>query len=48
MRFADIVVLLAAVVAVGGLGWFFFGPRKASTAELSDGVQRVQVRESTE
>ena len=44
MSVADVVVLLAAVIAVGGLGWYFFGPRKSSTAELSGGVQRVQVR----
>lgn len=43
MNVADVVVLLAAVIAVAGLGWFFFGPRKASTAAMADGVQRVQV-----
>src|SRR2546421_418835 len=26
-----------------GLGWFFFGPRKARTAELAGGVQRATV-----
>src|SRR5204863_5855090 len=38
------VVLIVAVAGIGGLGWLFFGPRKASAALLSDGVQRVRVR----
>jgi hypothetical protein len=29
MNAADISVLLAAAAAIGGLGWFFFGPRRA-------------------
>src|SRR5215472_13478308 len=37
------VVALAAVAAIAGLGWFFFGPRKARTAELAGGVQRLEV-----
>jgi P-type Cu+ transporter len=40
---ADIVVLLAAVAGLGGLGWFFFGPRRASAADLAGGVQRATV-----
>jgi P-type Cu+ transporter len=43
MNVADISVLLAAVVAIGGLGWFFFGPRRARAAQLDGGVQRVVV-----
>jgi P-type Cu+ transporter len=43
MSVADIGVLLAAAAAVGGLGWFFFGPRRAHSAELAGGVQRVVV-----
>jgi Cu+-exporting ATPase len=43
MSAADIVVVVAAVAALGGLGLFFFGPRKAKAAELSGGVQRVRV-----
>src|SRR5215510_4437841 len=43
MNVADISVLLAAVVAMGGLAWFFFAPRRARTAELAGGVQRVVV-----
>ncbi len=43
MRSADVVVLAVTVVALAGLGWFFFGPRRARTARLEDGVQRVEV-----
>ena len=40
---ADASVLLAAVVAIGGLGWFFFGPRRARSAQMDGGVQRAVV-----
>src|SRR4029453_2698197 len=43
MSIADIAVLLGSVLAVAGLGWFFFAPRKAHTAQLVGGVQRVEV-----
>src|SRR6266567_6779387 len=43
MNVAGIVVLIAAVIAITGLGWFFFAPRRARAAELSGGVQRVTV-----
>jgi Cu+-exporting ATPase len=43
MSVADISVLLAAAAAIGGLAWFFFGPRQARAAQLDDGVQRVTV-----
>ena len=43
MNAADILVVVAAVAALAGLGWFFFGPRRASTAELAGGVQRLEV-----
>jgi Cu+-exporting ATPase len=43
MSAADIIVALAAVAALAGLGWFFFGPRKARAAELAGGVQRAEV-----
>jgi Cu+-exporting ATPase len=39
----EVVVLVAAVVVILGLGWFFFGPRRALAATLSGGVQRVEV-----
>ncbi len=38
-----IIVVLAVLAALGGLAWFFFGPRKAGAAELSGGVQRAAV-----
>jgi Cu+-exporting ATPase len=34
---------VAAVAALAGLGWFFFGPRKATAAVLGGGVQRLEV-----
>jgi Cu+-exporting ATPase len=39
MSVADVLVLVVAVVAIVGLVWFFFGPRRAGTAELAGGVQ---------
>ncbi|GCB50758.1 heavy metal translocating P-type ATPase [Streptomyces sp. NL15-2K] len=39
----DVVVILAAVLLVAGLGWFFFGPRRAGAARVEGGVQRVEV-----
>ena len=43
MNAVDIIVILAAVAALAGLGWFFFGPRKATAAALAGGVQRLAV-----
>ena len=43
MGIADVVVVIAATAAIAGLGWFFFGPRKARAALLADGVQRIEV-----
>jgi Cu+-exporting ATPase len=43
MGAGGIVVVLGAAAALAGLGWFFFGPRTARTAELAGGVQRVVV-----
>jgi P-type Cu+ transporter len=43
MSAADIIVVIAAVAALAGLGWFFFGPRLASAAELAGGAQRADV-----
>jgi Cu+-exporting ATPase len=43
MDASAIVVALAAAAAIAGLGWFFFGPRKARTAQLAGGVQRAGV-----
>src|SRR5262249_11393984 len=44
MTAVDIVVLAAAVLAVAGLAWFFFAPRRAHAAEMCGGVQRGRVR----
>ena len=43
MPSVDIVVMVVAVAAVAGLGWFFFAPRRARVASVRGGVQRVQV-----
>ncbi len=43
MSAVDIIVILAAMAALAGLGWFFFGPRKATAAVLAGGVQRLEV-----
>src|SRR5215475_14477114 len=43
MSVADLAVVIAAVAALAGLGWFFFAPRRARTAELSGGLQRIDV-----
>jgi Cu+-exporting ATPase len=43
MSTADITVLLGALAVIAGLGWYFFGPRRASTAQLAGGVQRIEV-----
>ena len=37
MNAADILVVIVAVAALAGLGWFFFGPRKATAAVLAGG-----------
>jgi Cu+-exporting ATPase len=43
MSVADIAVIIGAVAALAGLGWFFFAPRRARAAELAGGVQRITV-----
>jgi Cu+-exporting ATPase len=43
MNGAEIAVVIAAVAALAGLGWFFFAPRRAHAAGLAGGVQRVTV-----
>ncbi|MFE4599707.1 heavy metal translocating P-type ATPase [Kitasatospora indigofera] len=43
MGVADVIVVVAACVLIGALGWFFFGPRRASSARLEGRVQRVDV-----
>src|SRR6266699_6252954 len=43
MNVAGIVVLIAAAIAIAGLAWFFFAPRRARAAELAGAVQRITV-----
>src|ERR687895_1739498 len=43
MSTADVIVLIAGVALSFGLGWYFFGPRRAAAAEVTGGVQRVRV-----
>ena len=43
MSVADIVVVIGSAAVMAWLGWFFFAPRRARTAELAGGVQRVMV-----
>lgn len=51
MSAADILVIVAAVAALAGLGWFFFGPRKKMIHEIQveatfpDGTKLVTVHE---
>jgi Cu+-exporting ATPase len=43
MTAADIAVVAGGLALTGLLGWFFFGPRKAHSAELVGNVQEVKV-----
>ena len=43
MTGSELLVVLAGLVLVAGLGWYFFGPKKALKAQLLDGVQEVEV-----
>ncbi|KPC64344.1 heavy metal translocating P-type ATPase [Streptomyces chattanoogensis] len=43
MDVTDVIVIAAAAVVIAGLGWFFFGPRRAGSARMEGGVQRVEV-----
>jgi Cu+-exporting ATPase len=39
----DVAVVTAALLLIGALAWFFFGPRRARAAELVGDVQQVRV-----
>jgi len=39
----DLVVILAGGALIGALAWFFFGPKRAASAQLRGGVQEVTV-----
>jgi Cu+-exporting ATPase len=43
MTVADIAVLAGSLLVIGGLGWFFFAPRRGRTAEIDAGVQKIAV-----
>jgi Cu+-exporting ATPase len=43
MTVADVAVLAGSLIAIGGLAWYFFAPRRAHVAQTVDGVQRVEV-----
>jgi Cu+-exporting ATPase len=43
MNSSDVVTIAAAVAASVALGWFFFGPKRSSRAEVLNGVQVVTI-----
>lgn len=43
MTIADIGVIAGAVTLMGGLAWFFFGPRRARQPQVRAGIQEVLV-----
>ncbi|MEU7837722.1 heavy metal translocating P-type ATPase [Nonomuraea sp. NPDC049129] len=43
MTSTDWVVIGISLALLGFLGWYFFGPRKSSLAELRDGVQEIEI-----
>ena len=43
MNPADIAVVAGGLVLTGLLGWFFFGPKKAHSADLVGNIQEVKV-----
>ncbi|MFI7061732.1 heavy metal translocating P-type ATPase [Kribbella sp. NPDC050124] len=43
MSVTDVLVLVASAGLIAALAWFFFGPRRTSSARMDAGVQRVEV-----
>ena len=43
MGVVELIVIVASVVLMGFLGWFFFGPKRSRRAEVRSGVQEVTV-----
>jgi len=43
MSGVDVAVLVGAALAIAGLAWYFFSPRRAHAAAVNDGVQRIQI-----
>jgi len=40
---SDVIVVAVDVAIAAGLGWWFFGPKRAATTDVTDGVQSVRV-----
>jgi len=43
MTGAEILVTAGGILLIGGLAWFFFGPKEARRAEVRGGVQEIDV-----
>src|SRR6516225_5169667 len=43
MSSVEVAVLVGAALAIAGMAWYFFGPRRAQAAAVNDGVQRIKV-----
>src|SRR6201993_779212 len=43
MSGVDVAILVGAALLMGGLAWYFFSPRRAHAATVSDGVQQIEV-----
>ncbi|RFZ06805.1 Copper-exporting P-type ATPase A [Mycobacterium marinum] len=43
MSSVDVIVPVGAALVIAGLAWYFFAPRRAHAASLSEGVQRILV-----
>ncbi|MFV8319939.1 heavy metal translocating P-type ATPase [Mycobacterium sp. 23] len=39
----DVAVLAGAALAIAGLAWYFFAPRRAHASAVSDGLQRARI-----
>jgi Cu+-exporting ATPase len=43
MTMTEFAIVIGAVILTALMGWFFFGPRRSSKAEIHDGVQVVTI-----
>ena len=43
MTISDLVTIAVALALTGGLLWYFFGPKRTSTAQVRDGIQEITV-----
>ena len=39
----DVAILVGAALAIAGLAWYFFSPRRAHAAAVSAGLQQIEV-----